>query len=230
MRINVPLLPSLLLVICSANAAAATGDPLDQTAVVMDIADFPTEPCTTNFTNLNHGEEWPIKPGSKFKIEKPQSGIKHHIAVDSDPSNAMGVPDLYVLNGNLAPLATNYCTHGGDLKSHLYLFGIHDLEDPADQKKSLHAFIYVPMRLKAQTASSLVDEFYLIVFSIMTDSKQCKGSDRTRCLALRRLVVKQADYTEAEFVEAIKKEMKNIVPKKPRTVMGFHNGVIHGTF
>jgi hypothetical protein len=229
MRTKIRLSLLALLFTCFENALAANS-PLDQIAVVNDIADFPVDPCTTEFKGLSDGDDWPIKVNSKFKIEKRSgSNLKHHIDVDSDPSNVMGTPDLYVINGDKSALGKNYCAQGGDVKSHLYVFGIHDIENPADHKKSLHAFIYVPMRLSALTPGSLADEFYLFVFTIKTDSKQCKGVDRQRCLALRRLVVTQADETEEDFIEAVGKEMKNILPKKPPTAPRFHNGVIHGS-
>jgi hypothetical protein len=221
------LLAILLLAIFS-GAAAAAGDPLNDSAEITDIADFPIDPCTTAFHALPNVSDWPVQPGAKFKIGK-RGGKKRYITVDGDPNNIMGIPDLFVVNAGQPALGKNYCTQGGDLKSRLYVFGIGELENPLDHTRSLHAFVYVPMRVKAGTPTSLSDEFFLIVFNIVSDPVQCTGLSVDRCKALHRLAdVRPPATSENNFIKKIAAEMKNILPSRPPFAAGFHNGVIHG--
>ncbi len=227
MKISVRILQVLLLIVF-AEVVAASDDPLDKTAIVDNKLDFDVDPCASEMDKIIHGNDLPIDKGDKFKVDK-RDAIKRFINVELDPNNVMSGPNLYVINEGGPILAKNYCTQGGDVKSHLYVFGIGELENPADHKRSWHAFVYVPMKLKT-ASTSRVDEFYLMVFQIPTDTIQCGGVAKQRCKALRRLVVSQEIDSEGDYIKKIKKEMKKILPKRPPKVKRYHNGVIHGNF
>lgn len=223
---------AVAIAICSA-ACVNRGGLLGQTATVTDVFETTADPCRWE-VGLLPPEEWPVKTGSRFRIEE-RKDPRHFINVKWDWDNPLEKADMFIPNPEATALATDYCEQGGLLKNHLYVVGITeigDTHDPHDDQK-LRALIYLPMRLGAETPAARADAFYLILLSVVEEISQCDeadGSAKVRCLALQRLgVLYRNQVAPKEFTDAIASEIENILPEHPQRKFGFHNGVIHGT-
>jgi hypothetical protein len=214
-------------------AACGNNDGLlGQTAAVTDVFETNIDPCRWE-VGLQPPEKWPVKTGSRFRIEKRRDP-RYYINVKWDWNNPLEKADMFVINPMGTALATDYCDAGGAVRNHLYTLGITEIDDSMDSfdPLKLRAFIYFPMRLKAQTPAAMADTFYLILLRVVDEESQCDdehGAGKTRCLALQRLgVLYRKQATPAEFIKAIEDEIEKILPDDPERLIAFHNGVIHG--
>lgn len=194
-------------------------------------------------------EDWPIQVKGKFRLEK--TGDVYKFVVKDDPDNVLGKADMIAVNENDRAMRWDYCYGGGPVSEHPYALGIVEL-DQSHEPPRLRALVYFPMRLKYRTPRNSADTFYLMLMEVQEKEQDCDSevielkqmrlaagaaadestdSSDVRCRALSRLgALYREQAAPGIFRQALKKEIRNILPDDPDVVTRFHNGVIHGNF